>query len=437
MRRSKSFARKLIGTSGLTVIASFAFGAMPAFASEVAVDPPLFFEGPGSTLSIDGDSDDDAVAVSLSGGTITITDTGTGGITTSDPDCTQVNPTTVTCPYDPADPPAPDPPADPVTRTSVVLVDGNDSFSTSVDVFGNFVMGNEGNDTLSGGPDEDTIVGDSGDDVLDGGGGDDGVNGGFGNDTLRGGDGDDFLDDGGFGTVTGGVDTLDGGNGEDSAFYSRELPLFISLNGVADDGFAGEGDNLTETMENVTGGDKNDTLTGNDSQNDLDGADGADVIFGLGGPDDVIGRSGDDSLIGGLGGDDYLCGSGFDTAMLDPDDEFDINCERVGARATVDTATVSKKNRMRAPVLCPASEAAACAGKLRLFLNGKHIGSGRFNVAAGESDKATMRLSKRGRRAMARNGGTLLATVHVRTNIGIGASVRDDELLLRRKAAQK
>lgn len=69
--------------------------------------------------------------------------------------------------------------------------------------------GDSGNNTLTGGPDQDTLNGLGGNDTLIGNGNDDVLNGNSGDDQLLGGEGDDTLN-GGFGN-----DFFDGGDGDD------------------------------------------------------------------------------------------------------------------------------------------------------------------------------------------------------------------------------
>ncbi|MEQ9622316.1 calcium-binding protein [Coleofasciculus chthonoplastes] len=87
------------------------------------------------------------------------------------------------------------------------------------------MSGNDGNDTLIGGPKNDTLYGNSGNDRLYGNSGNDRLHGGPGNDRLHGGVGNDTL----YGDV--GNDRLHGGSGNDRlvggfgddefAFYSK------------------------------------------------------------------------------------------------------------------------------------------------------------------------------------------------------------------------
>ena len=93
-----------------------------------------------------------------------------------------------------------------------------------------------------------------------------------------------------------GPDLLSGGGAVDTADYSsRTAALEVSLNGVANDGEAGELDNALEDVENVFGGSSHDSFFGSPSANRFTG--------GLG----------DDLFDGGLGPDRYEGGGGFDT----------------------------------------------------------------------------------------------------------------------------
>jgi Ca2+-binding RTX toxin-like protein len=141
------------------------------------------------------------------------------------------------------------------------------------------VEGGQGNDTLVGDKFRNTLFGEAG------------------NDTLLGLDQDDFLDGGP------GADLIDGGNGNDTVTYAeRRAPLSVSLDDVANDGEAGENDNVRD-IQNVIGGNGNDTLIGNALNNILRGLDGNDRLFGLDGDDTLIGSEGTDFADGGNGTD--------------------------------------------------------------------------------------------------------------------------------------
>jgi Ca2+-binding RTX toxin-like protein len=156
------------------------------------------------------------------------------------------------------------------------------------------------------------VLGGSGPDTITGGAGGNFIDGGRGNDLLRGEDGDDTIMPGL------GRDTMFGGDGEDIADYSdRTRSVRADIDGVADDGEEGEGDNVRSDFEGLIGGAGNDTLTGTDpvidpdtnlpvgGDNYLEGGDGHDIINGLGG---------DDTIRPGLGRDDINGGDGIDIA---------------------------------------------------------------------------------------------------------------------------
>src|SRR5690242_4046547 len=108
--------------------------------------------------------------------------------------------------------------------------------------------------------------------------------GGNGNDTLTGGPGDDVL------SGDGGSDSLSGKDGRDTADYSdRTAPVSVSLNGSADDGEAGENDNVASDVEVLVGGSGDDQLAGNDGDNALLGNAGNDILGGGGGNDQLDG----------------------------------------------------------------------------------------------------------------------------------------------------
>lgn len=178
--------------------------------------------------------------------------------------------------------------------------------------------GGDGRDSILGGPDGDRIQGGVGNDVVNGQTGDDVVRGGPGNDTVGGGLGPDTLygdagadrlrdDERGMDTPFHSVDRLYGGPGVDTADYSYRLsdvaPLRLSLDGIANDGAAGEGDNVATDVENLAGGLLADVLVGSSKANVLGGAEGGDTIRGLGGNDVLRGDSGNDQLDGGPGAD--------------------------------------------------------------------------------------------------------------------------------------
>jgi Ca2+-binding RTX toxin-like protein len=141
-------------------------------------------------------------------------------------------------------------------------------------------------------------------DVIDGGPGNDSLFAGFDHNVLRGGSGDDtylfrssdesFI----YEYDSGGVDTLK----FTSSFQDLKLDLasparqqystglFLTLHGA-------------EFIENVIGGNGNDTLIGNSNDNILVGGTGNDVLQGGWGYDILIGGEGSDNLQGGFEND--------------------------------------------------------------------------------------------------------------------------------------
>lgn len=177
----------------------------------------------------------------------------------------------------------------------------------------------EGPSTIEGGAGNDPVLrGHGGADVINGGPGNDALFGGDGNDTLNGGDGDDVLE--GFGGLspeqpvqTGGTDVYAGGPGADFLDYAGRTELLsISIDGAANDGAPGEGDNVGVDVEMVRGGESADTIVGSGAANRLDGWRGDDELRGGGGEDALFGGTGDDRTFGGDGQDTVEGGDGSD-----------------------------------------------------------------------------------------------------------------------------
>ncbi len=170
-------------------------------------------------------------------------------------------------------------------------------------------------------------------------------NGGPGNDRAFGGAGADDLQGGpGIDILGGGLgpDELSGGAGRDIVLYGqRGQPVRVSIGAGANDGLAGEGDDVHADVEAVQGGRGNDVLIGSRGANTLIGGGGRDRMRGMGGNDFLSG--GDDRLNDRIDARDgagfvdrVMCGDGQDTALVDPGDIVDPDCENVvgGAPAT-------------------------------------------------------------------------------------------------------
>jgi hypothetical protein len=134
-----------------------------------------------------------------------------------------------------------------------------------------------------------SILDGSGNDVVLGGAGRDSFFDGPGRDRHSGRGGDDTL------FSAGGADVLSGGDGTDRVSYDPPLGtprrggVRADLDGRADDGSAGEGDQIRTDVENLDGTAFSDVLTGSARANEIDGGGGADRIFGLGGNDLITG----------------------------------------------------------------------------------------------------------------------------------------------------
>ncbi len=186
--------------------------------------------------------------------------------------------------------------------TTIAAGSGNDTITSGA-----------GNDAISGGTGNDKILAGKGDDTIDGSDGNDRINGQDGDDSITGGNGNDLLDgDAGNDKLSGGTnkfyatgdgaDILIGGaGGGDYAIYSnRTANLLIDISDglLANDGAAGEGDNVGSDIENVLGGTANDRIIGNPSANFLSGGDGHDTLQGGGGLDKLVGSRDPDILKG-------------------------------------------------------------------------------------------------------------------------------------------
>ncbi len=278
--------------------------------------------------------------------------------------------------------------------------------------------------------------------TIEGRGGNDTLNGGTGGDVLYGGSavgttgsGDDTLDGGK------GADFLSGGDGLDTATYaSRTNPVAVTLDNVANDGEAGEGDNVLSDVEHLVGGSAGDLLAGDEGANTLDGGPGNDLLTGNGGADAINGGAGDDTIQAVDGATDAItCGDGTDTVTADPYDNVAADCENVtraalpvGAPGTdlppvgtppdgtppvviapdttgpILTLTTQPKASHRRSVsvrvTCPASEKPGCLfGTLTLKTAAKKpttAAKGTFNLRGGASATISLRLTASARRAL-------------------------------------
>ena len=198
----------------------------------------------------------------------------------------------------------------------------------------NLIDGSKGSDTISGGAGADLLSGgfaDAATDILNGGGGsddlngDDGpdqLNGDIGSDSLEGGPGND-IEKGGSGNdvfrqegsdLSDGSDIVQGDVGVDAVnYFGRTGDLTIKLDNNANDGLAGEHDNVKPDVERIFAGFGNDTLTGSPADNMIDGSLGNDTIDGGAGDDTLNGEQNSDTITGGDGTDTMNGGTGADS----------------------------------------------------------------------------------------------------------------------------
>jgi Ca2+-binding RTX toxin-like protein len=142
---------------------------------------------------------------------------------------------------------------------------------------------------------------------------------------ARGSDGDDEM------RVIGALGVFTGGAGADDMssdyvasydYGSSAAAVSVTLDGVANDGLAGEGDNVHPAVFDtyIRGSAFGDDLVGSDGPDYIQGADGADQLNGLGG---------DDKLFGDAGDDEIACGAGADEAYRYGADLIAGDCESV------------------------------------------------------------------------------------------------------------
>ena len=165
------------------------------------------------------------------------------------------------------------------------------------------LMGNAGNDRLTGGADGDSLVGGPGDDTLDGQGGGDELRGDFGDDTFLVGNESQSAGD-----------TLVGDDGIDTADFTGRADGLLIV--VGDEGDA-NGPTIRDDVEAFVGGGGDDTLDARDADFavTLRGGGGSDSLLGSAFADALYGGDGDDSLDAG-DGDDHLYGDAGDDRLI-------------------------------------------------------------------------------------------------------------------------
>jgi hypothetical protein len=205
----------------------------------------------------------------------------------------------------------------PITRIYLLGGDDFDQFESLFSPYPVTVRAGGGDDDIYAGPTADELEGGPGADYLQGWSGNDVLRGQAGRDTLRPG---------------AGADIVEGGTQFDRVDYGdRTAAVTVTLGSGADDGEAGEGDDVRADVEDATGGTGNDRLVGTAGSNELTGGAGNDELVGGGGFDVLAGGLGDDRLVAQDGSADQVtCAEGIDVAIVDVSDALS-ECESVDA----------------------------------------------------------------------------------------------------------
>lgn len=156
----------------------------------------------------------------------------------------------------------------------------------------NFVTGDDANQFIRLGADDDTLYGGGGDDTVGSLGGDDILLGNEGNDLVTGGADNDVVygnqnDDAVYGNMAN--DTLYGGQDDDQLYGGQDDDLLFG----------------NRAADMVYGNLGADMLYGNQGNDQLFGGDGDDTLFGGQGDDTLAGGAGANRLTGGVGADSF------------------------------------------------------------------------------------------------------------------------------------
>jgi Ca2+-binding RTX toxin-like protein len=283
--------------------------------------PDVYLTGSDEVDRVTASYAANAVTFTLAAGSVGQFEAGTAG------GCSAPSGGSVTCPVSEA-------------PNSVLLagLDGNDELSVPglPETVAVGALGNEGNDSLSGGETEDALVDGAGDDTVSAGGRDDALPNNDGADQLDAGPGEDLF-------ISNAVcdgDSLNGGPDRDNANWANfGVGVTIDMaQGVA--GLIGpQGEarcaspNLLthlQAIEDIEATKFGDNLLGDAGDNQLLGRDGPDNYFAGAGNDLLLANSGDNDPT-------VDCGEGFDTALVDFAPTFSdgppVGCESVEERA--------------------------------------------------------------------------------------------------------
>ena len=256
-----------------------------------------------------------------------------------------------------------------------------------------------------------------------------------GDDSLTGGAGADNFN------LEPGDDVVVGGGGHDSFGATASSGVTITLDGVANDGEAGERDNIDADL--ILASDGPDTLIGGDRSDDFHGRGGDDRLVGNGGADQLRGGDGADALDGGAGTDllldheatpavdSFLCGPDFDNVNAGEGDSYADDCERVhvGAQQVrpptngagpppvgflVSALAPLDRRRVELRVGCNDPTGRLCRGTVRLAdRRGRRLGARAFSGRAGRVTKVRVKVASR-----ARDGQVARVRIAARDSVG-------------------
>lgn len=167
-----------------------------------------------------------------------------------------------------------------VAKTATGTGIGSDTFVSIENA-----VGGDGNDTFKGDAAANRLVGGDGNDVFEGGAGDDIIDGGAGTDKVT------------YKAATGAINV--------------DLAIGAGSGG-------GQGSDDLISIEDVQGGNGNDTIRGSAGVNTLAGGKGKDTISGAAGNDVILGGADNDKLSGGKGNDKINGGPGTDQCSGGP-----------------------------------------------------------------------------------------------------------------------
>jgi Ca2+-binding RTX toxin-like protein len=331
---------RILAALGAALAASLAATAAPAQAAVSSAS----IEGETATLNLDGA--DDNVTVSVSGGLLVHGQT-TGGLSSgSDWDSATAGDQTVA--------------ADGTFGVLINGGDGNDALTVlakNTEIGAAKVIGDGGDDLVTGADSDDSLVGGEGNDRVVGARGADTMSGGAGNDTLvwNNGDGSDVADGdaGNDGAEVNGaptlgdVFTLEPVNGGVKLRRTNLVPFTFDaaterfeVNGLGgNDSVSANTGVGALTLLSVDGGTGVDTVFGSEGADLILGGEGNDVLGGGGGEDRIVGDRGTDTMNGGTGDDTLVWNNGDGTDVANGDDGRD-DVEVNGAPAAGDASTV-------------------------------------------------------------------------------------------------